>query len=221
MADADTPTLAQVFNFLNSFHEQCRNLVRDAVRLVRDERGIFLTHKKEWDYAAKPNDRFLDQDYSCVRRCWMPFIPAADVSRGALFHFEFFHPKRPVTPALMYGTVDPGTEGFENMDRWAAHDSIAHAEQGESTVTISDNGPLTIVRSERPGRFKEAVFVRVPLESIVDHAALVQHVVHPLLALLCGDWEDAKRCLSETQWERWPLTTMAAPDDEEDESEQV
>lgn len=216
-------SIADVLNFVNSFHEQCRNLVRDAVRILRDESRIYLTRKSSWDYADKPNDRFLDQDCSCIRRCWSAFIPSGDISRGALFHFEFFHPHRRVTPALMYGAFDPGPSGFDSVDRWAAFYATTDVEKGLSTVRVSHDGPITVVTGSAPKRFVEVELIRVPLELITDQSALSTTVVAPLAALLLGDRAGAIDRLASVATEHWPsaLTTAVEEETEEDDPEQA
>ncbi len=211
------PSIADVLNFVDSFHQQCRNMVRDTVRLLRDTHQIYLTHHKGWDYAAKPNDRFLEQECSSVRQTWSTFLPTGDVQRGALFCFDFFRPNRRVTPALIYGGVYPGSAAFDAVDRWATFYTIADAEKGESSVTVTHDGPIAVVTGTTPERFEEATLVRVPLETITDQPALERIVISPLAALLQGKRSEAIASLAGVTTEMWPSPQAEIIDEEDDD----
>lgn len=216
-----TLSIAQVLNYVNSFHDQCRNMVKDAIRLLRDNHQLYLTHRESWDYAVKPNDRFLTQDYSSVRRAWATFVPSGDIKRGAIFFFDFFHPRSLVTPSLIFGTVDPGNSGFDAADRWASYNIIVDAEKGEQSVTLSHDGPLAIVKGSMPKRFEESTLVRVPLEAITEQQVLERIIVEPLAALLKGERATAVDLLSGLPTELWPSLQTGPTDEEEDDSEQA
>ncbi len=219
--NVQSPSMGMILNFVNSFHEQCRNMVRDAVRLLRDEHQVYVTHEPAWDYAVKPNDRFLAQEYSMVRRAWATFLPGGDIQRGAIFVFDFFHPRRPVEPSLIFGTVYPGSTSFAAADRWASYNTIVDPEKRDQPVTVDHDGPFTVVSGTMPQRFEESVLVRVPLEGITDHQALQRMVVSPLAALLRGERAAAKDLLSTVPTEPWPAVQVGSTEEEEDDSEKV
>lgn len=214
-------SVADVLKFVNSFHEQCRNMVRDAVRLLRDKHDIYLTHNRAWDYVSKPNEHFLEHDYSTVRRTWTTFFPSGDVSCGALFYFEFFHPNRYVEPALMYGALQPGSAGIEIADRWAAYYTTVDVETDQPTVTVTHDGPIAVVVGAMPKRFEEATLVRVPIETITDQTALETIVVRPLTELLRGNRAEAIAALVGQTTEYWPSSKTTLIDEEENDSEQA
>lgn len=217
----ETPSIAEVLNFVNSFYEQCGNLVRDTVRLLRDKHQIYLTHKKAWDYVIKPGDHFLEQDYGSVRRTWLTYVPDGNAERGALFYFEFFHPHRRVTPALIYGAVSPGGAGFDSADRWASFYTITDPEKGDASVFVTFDGPIVMVTGAIPERYEESLLVRVPLETITDQLALERIVVRPLAALLRGMRSEAINLLGGVTTERWPTVRAGTPEEEENEPEEA
>lgn len=216
-----TPSIATILNFVNSFHEQCRNMVRDAVRLLRDNHQLYITHREAWDYAYKPNDRFLTQQYSSVRRAWATFVPNGDLQRGAIFFFDFFHPQILVKPSLIFGAVCPGSGGFDSLDRWTPCKVIEDVETADASSAVTCEGPITIVTSTMPNRFAEAAVVRVPLEAITDQAALEKMVVEPLAALLRGERPTAIELLGSVPTEVWPSVQAGPTEEEEDDSEQA
>jgi len=212
-------SIAEVLNFVNSFHEQCRNMVRDAVRLLRDDHQIFLSHGKTWDYTNKPNDRFLDQDYSMIRRTWSIFIPSGEIVRGACFNFEFFRPNYQMSPALIYGAASPGNKGFSELGRWTHFYTTEDAEKGGQNIKLDQDGPIAVVTGTMPRQFEESAFVRVPLEAITDQGALLRMVVSPLAALLKGNRSEAIQLLSNVPTELWPSGQPAVETDEQNDSE--
>jgi hypothetical protein len=215
------PSIAEILNFVNSFHEQCGSLVRDAVRLLRDKHQIYLTHKRAWDYATKPGDHFLEQDYGSVRRTWLTYVPDGNTERGALFYFDFFHPHRCVTPALIYGEVYPGVAGFDSADRWASFYTTTDAEKGDASVSVAFDGPIVVVTGTMPKRYEESMLVRVPLETITDQLALERIVVHPLAAMLRGKRSDAISLLSNVTTDPWPTARVGTTEEEENEPEEA
>lgn len=198
------PSLAQIINFVNSLYQQCRDIIRDTVRILRDDEQICLAHKKTWDYTFGPNDRFLEQDCSLVRRCWSTFLPTENVQRGALFDIEFWRVNQLVTPALTYGALNPGVVGFTAADRWAPYNTTFYAETGTGKIAVTHNGPIAVLTGEMPNYFEEATIVRVPLESLVDQASLRRCVVLPLAALLKGRQQEALALLEGVTTELWP-----------------
>lgn len=220
MSDQVT-SIGQVLGFVNSFHERCRNMIRDTVRMLREESSIYLQRNYKMEYCDKPNDRFLDQECSMVRRSWCVYVPTNEIRRAALFYIEFCHPHRYVTPALIYGAMSYGDADFSAVERWAAHKLIIETEKRDPSVTVTFNDPITIVTGAMPLRFEEAACVRVPLESIADEAALKRIVVAPLSALLRGSQAEAASLLSGVQTEHWPSATSAAVDEDETDPEQA
>ncbi len=223
------PTLAEVFNFINSVHDQCRNLLHDTVRFLRDSSQIYLNRKKEWDWCKKPNDRYLDQEFSLIRRTQSTYLPApgGDIHCGALFSFEFFHPRRPITPQLLYGTLNPGDAGFSSCERWTTYYTIVDVEQGKDSSTVESNGKIAVVKGTFPRTFVESHLVCVPLDSITDEATLTQIVVEPLTDLLRGDHGKALERLDQIETLSWPSVSPTVGDgnddvgtDEQDEDEQ-
>lgn len=217
----ERPSLATVLNYVNSFHEQCRNMARDTVRLLRDNHQLYLAHRQRWDFAAKPNDHFLTQDCSSVRRAWTTFVPSGDSQRGAIFVFDFFRPHKLVIPSLIYGAAYAGSDGFDSGDRWATYNVIVDAEKGDQAVTVRHDGPIAIVTGAMPKRFEESAMVRVPLEAITDQDALEKMVVEPLAALLHGERATAIDLLTSVPTEVWPSIQAGSTEEEEDDSEQA
>lgn len=214
------PTIADVLNFVNSFYGQCRNIVLDTVRLLRDNSRIYLVHKKEWDYTRKPGDRFLETEISCIRNAWSTYLPTGEIQRGALFYFEFFHPHRQIGPSLMYGSVNPGNMGFDVVDRWASYYTTHSVDARDGTLAVSHSGPIAVINGKMPKRFEEAMLVRVPLEAICNQQALETMVVAPLAALLRGSQEGALACLQGVPTVQWPSFVSSETEEDEDESEQ-
>lgn len=218
---SDPATLAEVFSFVNSVHEQCRNLIRDTARLLRDNHQLYLDHKKAWDYCSKPNDRFLEQEYSMVRRFCCTFLPADNTQHAAVFLLEFFHPHRLITPSLTFGSLDPGEHGYGAIDRWASYHAVTVSERRESAGCVVNNGPIAIVTGKPPKEFPQAALVRVPLESITDQPALERIVVSPLAAMLRGCWDEALKVLEGVRIEPWPSDQVDTSDEEAIEPEQA
>lgn len=213
------PSLARVMNFINSLHQQCRDVIRDTIRLLRDDHQICLAHTNAWDYCIKPNDRFLEQSCSVVQRCWSTFIPTEDNGRGVLFDIEFCRVNQLLTPALLYGAVDPGAAGFGAVSRWASYNTTHYAELGTANLVISHKGPIAVLAGRMPDYFEEANLVRVPLESIVDQDALRRIVVTPLALLLHGKHEEVLASLQGVTTETWPCKPINVPEVESDEPE--
>lgn len=218
MTDAQRSSLAQVFTCVNSVYEQCRNLTRDAVRLLRDNEGIFLNQIKAWDWASRPNDHFLEQEFSCIRRCWLNYtVGGGPPQQGALFLFEFFNPHRPVIPSLLFGVGDAGSAEFDSLDRWATVHTILDAERGDPKYTIDQDGPLAMVITCEQKRCPHITLVQVPLESISNQSELERVVVRPMAALLKGDRASAKSLLEHVPVIPWPIRGVDAVAEEEDE----
>ena len=117
--------------------------------------------------------------------------------------------------------VGPGSIDWGPVDRRASSSIVIDAEKGEQSVTVSHDGPLTIINGAMPDRFKESAFVNVALEAITDQPALERIVVAPLAALLRGERTVAIDLLRNIPTVLWPSVQAGPTEDEEDDTEQA
>jgi len=221
MTGEDEATLQEVFEYVEDVYRQTRLLIKDAVRELRRETSCHFEHQRNWDYAWRENEHFLDGHYGCVRKALMTFVPEGDLDRGLLLLVNFVHRGRPIVPALMYGAVEPGPSGFDAIDRWASYHTIQHTEEGREGLAANRDGPLTVVTCDLENHFPRSVLARVPLESIGDTEALQRVVTGPLIALLRGDEDEARRLLADVVTIDWPSAGGGADDGEDEELEAV
>jgi hypothetical protein len=197
-------------------------IIRDAVEGLSQETRCYFEHRRQWDYAQKPNDHFFETQFA-VSRVWIAFVPEGTLSLGAIFYLQFYHGQRFVTPAMMYGSIDPGIDkSFDDLDKWALTLTrlIQHVEQGKDDSTLAHDGPLNYVTSGRRDCLSEARLVRVPLESITSRDDLQRIVIKPLAALVRGEVEEAKALLKDVETEQWPSHIIQVEDGVE-ETEQI
>jgi hypothetical protein len=59
------------------------------------------------------------------------FAPEGALSLAILFYIQFYSEKHYITPALMYGSLDPGMgKGFDEVEKWASWGVIRDVEKG-------------------------------------------------------------------------------------------
>jgi hypothetical protein len=221
MSNDQVATLQDVFEYIRQVTRQSQLIIMDAVEALRRETKCYFKHMDTWDYVERPNVHFLDMERLSISRVWVTFVPEGMPLLGALFYIHSFQAKQLLEPALMFGALDPGGDkGFDEIDRWAAYYTITDVEGGQACAQAIQDGPSITVTNTRPGCFAKARLVRVPLESIASSDDLQRIVVKPLVALVRGEVEEAKKLLEGVRTMPWP-TGFAGAEDQEDEIEQV
>ena len=216
-----TTRLQDVFSYLLDVTRQCQRLVQDSVEALSRETGCYFEHMKTWDNVVRPTDHFLDRSFSAVPRVWLTYVPRGNLKLAVLFYFQFFHTNYQVTPALMYGTLDPGPDqDFDDIDRWASWAAIVRTEQGKEGISAELDDPFRVVNCTWKKFFLRARLVRVPLESITSWEDLQRIVVKPLTALVRGEAEEARELLNGVETIPWPAY-LDKTEDQEDETEET
>lgn len=221
MTDTRTTTLQDVFEYLRDVTRQSQLMIQEAAEALRKEMKCYFQHQRAWDYVDRPNEHFLDAHHLGVTRAWVTYVPEGNLSRAALFYFQFTHGEHLVVPALMYGSLDPGTDrNFDAINRWAPYNTIVDVEEGADDFKVENDEPFAIVTSTRENHFTDSRLVRVPLESITSTEDLQCIIVHPLAALIRGEVEEAGKLLKGVQTMHWP-TRDHRDEDDDDELERV
>ena len=120
----------------------------------------------------------------------------------------------------MYGSLDPGGNGFDDIDRWASYNTTFEAVKGKSEFKVQHDGSLNIVTTSMEKHFTEARLVKVPLESIRNSDDLQRIVVEPLAALIQGQYKESKNLLEKVDTMPWPIITLY-DDDSNEEAEEI
>jgi hypothetical protein len=131
MTDEQAVTMYDAFEYVWEVGEQSRRIIQDTVEALRKETKCYFKHMEALDYMWRPrNHHFLETRFA-TPRVWVTFAPEGALSLAILFYIQFYSEKHYITPALMYGSLDPGMgKGFDEVEKWASWGVIRDVEKG-------------------------------------------------------------------------------------------